>query len=590
MRSTLNQNVMKLHRFLCSTFVRQAVVYLLFLLSTHVLTAQDSIPIASLSIENLNILVGDHSAHISVGIANDTLQMKIIFDSITPSYSNCLNKILYFSIPLNILPNIPIPTQTVAGDILINEIMYNAVPTAAEYIELYNHSDKQILLNTILIAKRSATSGAITSKRRTTDSAIALEPGALVWICSEPESITPIYTHHNLGNCLVVASSLSYNNDGGVVVVLNEQNIILDEFAFNNSFHTTTVTNKKGIALERIDRDLPTSDLAAWASAGGDGSDGYGSPGMPNRQADTILIPEIPEMPLLIEVGDILINEIMYNAVPTAAEYLELYNNSDKQILLNTVQIAKRNATSGAITNKRRITDSAFVFEPGALVWICKNSEEITSNYACHNLENCFISSSTLSYNNDGGVVAVLNEQDTLIDEFAFNNSYHNSVITNKKGISLERINYHLPTSELAAWTSGGGDGSDGYGSPGMSNRSASSSEPSISPSNESLSLRRDPEVFTPNGDGYEDEVNIYIGTANGEIDFTATINIYDASGRLVLRLLDGVPVHSEIRTVWNGNDASGKLMPAGIYVLLAEIMTTKGQKKTLRKVCVLSR
>lgn len=50
--------------------------------------------------------------------------------------------------------------------------------------------------------------------------------------------------------------------------------------------------------------------------------------------------------------GDLLINEILYEAVPGDAEYLELYNSGSKDIALCEIYIGKRDRTGSLIAVK----------------------------------------------------------------------------------------------------------------------------------------------------------------------------------------------------------------------------------------------
>ena len=49
--------------------------------------------------------------------------------------------------------------------------------------------------------------------------------------------------------------------------------------------------------------------------------------------------------------GDLSINEILYEAVPADAEYLELYNSGNKEIALCEIYVGKRDRTGSLIYN-----------------------------------------------------------------------------------------------------------------------------------------------------------------------------------------------------------------------------------------------
>jgi len=75
------------------------------------------------------------------------------------------------------------------------------------------------------------------------------------------------------------------------------------------------------------------------------------------------------------------------------------------------------------------------------------------------------------------------------------------------------------------------------------------------------------PAVFTPNGDGSNDEVGISYAIL--EITATAQVEVVllDLSGRSVRRVYAGSDGIGEYERRWDGRDEAGQLMPPGIYL-----------------------
>lgn len=136
--------------------------------------------------------------------------------------------------------------------------------------------------------------------------------------------------------------------------------------------------------------------------------------------------------------GDLLINEILYEAVPADAEYLELYNSGNKDIALCEIYIGKRDRT-GSLIAVKPIVKSEEVLKPGALVWICSNPAAIAMAYSYHHMENCVVLPAKLAYADDGGVVVVLNRNREVIDEVTYGKFLHHPMVTQTKGIALEK-------------------------------------------------------------------------------------------------------------------------------------------------------
>jgi hypothetical protein len=281
--------------------------------------------------------------------------------------------------------------------------------------------------------------------------------------------------------------------------------------------------------------------------------------------------------------GDLLINEILYEAVPADAEYLELYNSGNKDIALCEIYIGKRDRT-GSLIAVKPIVKSEEVLKPGALVWICSNPAAIAMAYSYHHMENCVVLPAKLAYADDGGVVVVLNRNREVIDEVTYGKFLHHPMVTQTKGIALEKGWSNTGMPGKGKWTSAGGDAGNGFGSPGMPNRAGKI----LSERNDGEFMKCVPEVFTPDGDGLEDELEIKITVPDRE--FVLQLSVYDARGRCVRKIADRVPVYSGIGFSWNGTSGDGCLLPAGIYVIYGCIVYSDGGRREVRKVCVLSR
>lgn len=287
---------------------------------------------------------------------------------------------------------------------------------------------------------------------------------------------------------------------------------------------------------------------------------------------------EVKESPA---AGELLISELLYEAVPPEAEYVELYNPGNFAVSLNKVFIGKRNG-EGKIISVKRLTEQEKVIAPGEVVWISPFPEKILTAYAYHCKENCLKTDTRLSYSDQGGSVVVLNEQKEVVDELTYGKFLHNPLTRNTKRVALERKNYDRNLQGREAWTSAAGDAESGFGSPGRLNRAI------YDPSVTKAGLFCLPEVFTPDGDGREDELKITVNCP--ESCFTLKLSVFDERGKTVCLLTEGCPVDTQCRFSWDGKDKRGKLLSAGIYIICAELTTSAGKQQVYKKVCVLAR
>ncbi len=276
------------------------------------------------------------------------------------------------------------------------------------------------------------------------------------------------------------------------------------------------------------------------------------------------------------DLGDILLSEVLYDADPATAEYIELYNNSNKRINLYNIRIGKIN-DARKLTLLKRVSDSDVVLEPDSLVWICSDPEEIMSRYTYHNPGNYLQISAMLQLSNSEGCVAVLRQDSLVLDELYFHKGLHDPRVIRTKGVALERTDYDLESPLPDAWTSAGGDEAGGYGSPGWRNRSRDKEKPGDKKSFQSF-VDISPEIFTPNGDGYEDELQI---VANfDEKSYTLRLFICNSAGQPVKKVVNGTRIMSSERYTWNGQGTTGAcLLPGSMWYMPSYfLLTVKGR------------
>ena len=156
----------------------------------------------------------------------------------------------------------------------------------------------------------------------------------------------------------------------------------------------------------------------------------------------------------------------------------------------------------------------------------------------------------------------------------------HSIFIKEKEGISLERIDADQPTNEFDNWYSAAFD--MGYSTPGYKN----SQEFSASTGNENI--RVSPAVFSPDGDGIDDQA--FLTVLPGGYGFIGNIEIYDLQGRKIKTMCSNMLLGTETILSWDGKGNDGKEMPFGIYLIYIEIFNQQGVVKNYRKVVTLAR
>ena len=287
-------------------------------------------------------------------------------------------------------------------------------------------------------------------------------------------------------------------------------------------------------------------------------------------------------IPSQFENNDIIINEILFDPISPGVEYVELYNRSDKVIDLSKIMIGtiKESFPNPADTVVKEICKTIKILLPESYCLLSTNGEIVKSQYDSH-YDNFLDIESLPSLPNEEGHIIICDKSRNIIDEVFYSEKMHYDLLVETKGVSLERISSENPSYDKNNWHSAAYNVN--YGTPGYKN-SMSDDLKEINSDNE---INITPEVFSPDGDGFDDICNIYYDL--DENAYTLNIKIFNSKGRFVKDLLNNSLVNNEGFVSWNGTDDSNHLLEPGIYIVQAEIFNLKGFVKRIRKVTVLA-
>ncbi len=255
---------------------------------------------------------------------------------------------------------------------------------------------------------------------------------------------------------------------------------------------------------------------------------------------------------------EVVINEFMYNPDLNLSqtEWVEIYNRSEDPISI-------KNWLLGDSTGQKRITPDEVVIEPEGFLIITQDKNEFQTTYPEVNCE-VIEQESWQSLNNAGDQIVLKDSLNLLEDQVSYAGT------DAEKGISWERIDYDVSSADEGNWwrcvdPKGATPGEENSLHTHYSNQ---------------IELSIAPNPFSPDGDGFEDEVTSkYVLPRMSEL----SLRIYDVKGRLVKTLMEDEPeVTGEI--VWDGRDDENRIVRVGIYIVLAEAkgITSSVKKTTL--------
>jgi Lamin Tail Domain len=256
-------------------------------------------------------------------------------------------------------------------------------------------------------------------------------------------------------------------------------------------------------------------------------------------------------IPENIDSGDLIINEILFNPQSGGVDFVEIYNRSDKVVDLKNMFIANTNADN-SINDFYQISSNGFILFPKSYCAISENSEVLKQQYFSPNPK-CFIECSMPSFPDNSGTAVIIDKYGIRFDQVYYDDKMHFPFLDNKTGVSLERIDFNRPTSDRTNWTSAS---SKLNATPAFRNSQYASGNAN------GEHLKVDPEVFSPDGDGYK----------------AGNLFLYDSKGIMVKQLMRNSILGTDGITSWNGLTDKNEKAPIGIYIVYFEVFNLHGE------------
>jgi len=278
------------------------------------------------------------------------------------------------------------------------------------------------------------------------------------------------------------------------------------------------------------------------------------------------------------EKGSVLINEVLFNPLPGGSDFVELVNVSDVPVALNQLKLATR-SDLGELKQIYPISSGKRVLQNGEYLVCTKDPAAVVAQYVTNNQASFVAMSSFPSFSDDAGTVVLLNASQEVIDEFSYSAKMHSSFLADEEGVSLERISLEKPTPDPTNWASAAE--SAGFATPGLPN-SQTRNEAA-----EASEITCEPQAFSPNGDGYNDELSIRFHLTKP--GYIANVRIFDAVGRQIIHLVKNQSLAQEGSWTWDGKNSSGQKQSIGVYIVLVELFDSEGHQKVFKKTCTLT-
>ena len=153
-----------------------------------------------------------------------------------------------------------------AGDVFLNEILFNPLPGGADYVEVVNMSGRGLSF-----------AGCSIANGKDTFALPARDIAAGSYMVFTTDSAATVSGYDAEDSFVVETRLPSMPDDAGCVYLHDPDGVVIDSLCYSEDMHSPLVSDAEGVALERCN---PLSDV--WVSASS--FYGYGTPGRQNSQ------------------------------------------------------------------------------------------------------------------------------------------------------------------------------------------------------------------------------------------------------------------------------------------------------------------
>jgi hypothetical protein len=273
-------------------------------------------------------------------------------------------------------------------------------------------------------------------------------------------------------------------------------------------------------------------------------------------------------------MSDIVFNELLFDAPENDAEFIEIFNRSEKIIDLESLEISFADYSTGNPEKTIPLNGSPFLLMPDGYVVITKDAATLLSHHPHSSLRNMIEINNLFTLTDTEGALVLTDSTGNIIDEFRYTNQFHHPLINESEGLSIERISPDLPSDDPDNWMTA--STLSGYATPGYENSV-------LSDPLHKWELTCSSDYISPDNDGIDDIMTIRLESDHPGI--IGSLAVYTLDGETVCtiekRSLSGTDEYLE----WDGKNGKGEITEAGIYLLYGEFIDDKGNSKIFKKV-----
>jgi hypothetical protein len=268
------------------------------------------------------------------------------------------------------------------------------------------------------------------------------------------------------------------------------------------------------------------------------------------------------------ESEDIVINEVMFDPEEGCPEYIELWNHTEKHLLIKGLTLA--DSLQDHYGRNSLIDDTGRIIRPKEFLVITESELALRQ---CHVIPSdaSVLELNFSDLNADFDKVTVRDFEGGKIDQMQYKPEYHHPLLENTKGVSLERISASGNGLESRLWHSA--SAMKNYATPGEMNSQYKEER-------DESGVTIYPQIISPDNDGVDDILEIVIDVERE--GWVGRVWVGTLGGEFVAQVLENSLLGNKQRIFWNGMNSRGALSGIGPYILFFEGIHPDG--KTMRK------
>ena len=259
------------------------------------------------------------------------------------------------------------------------------------------------------------------------------------------------------------------------------------------------------------------------------------------------------------DFGSVQINEIMYDPAEGYPEYIELAIPGTRFYDLRELAIHVVEEGEPA-DDPLPLSDHSRLMVPGSFLVVTECVEHLRDAYHLESSGQWVEVESMKTLVNGGGTIYLTDRAGNVVDMVHYGDQMHVEILSDTRGISLERISGEGSGSNPDNWHSAAAI--EGYATPGRINSQA------LIEAESDLLFQVEPGVFSPDNDGYHDLLEIVVSP--GESGWIIGLWITDLQGNLLRNLANNHLSAPSVTYTWDGAYEDGSMVPPGICVVHA--------------------